>query len=135
MTLTSWWPCWITRPDHLRPSHASSSVGDYGGGRGVFEALDDWEVEAVREGELQTCGFFRQSYPEDAVLLLIALVRAKFAVPITGWGVWAFWCVARDGDGRPRRTLVFEISPTGRPMCLADSNLGGFLQRDEGAVG
>jgi len=101
----------------------------------VFEALDDWEVEAVREGELLTAGFFRQSYPEDAVLLLLTVVRTKFAVPTTGWDVWSFWCVARDGDGRPRRTLVFEISPTGQPVLLADSQAGGFPQRPDGAAG
>jgi hypothetical protein len=99
----------------------------------MFEALDDWEVVAVREGELLTRGLFRQSYPEDAVLLVIPIVRAKFAVPITGWDVWTFWCVARDRGGRPRRTLVFEISPTGHPMLLADSELGGFLQSDAGS--
>jgi hypothetical protein len=101
----------------------------------VFELLGDWEVEAVREGELLTCGFFRQSYPEDAVLLVMAIVRAKFGLAITGWDVWTFWCVARDGDGRPRRTLVFEVSPTDHPMLLADSQVGGFPQRPAGAAG
>ena len=101
----------------------------------MFEELGDWEVEAVREGEVLTCGVFRQSNPEDAVLLLMVIVRAKFAVPVTGWDAWTFWCVARDKDGRPRRTLVFELSPTGHPILLADSKLGRFIQRDAGTVG
>jgi hypothetical protein len=39
----------------------------------VFDGLDDWEVQAVREGELLTCEFFRQTYPDDAALLLLAI--------------------------------------------------------------
>lgn len=105
------------------------------GARGVFEGLDDWEVGAAREGKLQTAGFFRQTYPQDAVLLLVAIVRTKFAVPTAGWDGWTFWCVARDGAGRPRRTLVFEISPTGQPVLLADSKAGGFPQGPAGAEG
>jgi hypothetical protein len=101
----------------------------------VFEGLDDWEVGAAREGKLQTAGFFRQTYPQDAVLLLVAIVRTKFAVPTAGWDGWTFWCVARDGAGRPRRTLVFEISPTGQPVLLADSKAGGFPQGPAGAEG
>jgi hypothetical protein len=94
-----------------------------------LDDLGDWEVRAVRNGETMTAGFFRQTFPEDAVVLVMVTVRVKFDVAPSCWDAWTFWCVARDGDGRPRRTLVFEISPTARPLLLADSQVAGFFQR------
>ena len=97
--------------------------------------LGDWEVRAARGGETVTAGVFRQTYPQEAVLLLSAIVRAKFDVPSSEWDAWTFWCVARDAEERPRRTLVFVISPTDRPLLLTDSQAGGFIQRGAGAEG
>jgi len=94
--------------------------------------LGDWEVRAVRNGETMTAGFFRQSFPEDAVALLMVIARTKFEVPIDGWGAWTFWCVTREDDGRPRRTLVFEMSGAGHPLLLTDSNPGESLHRADG---
>ena len=101
----------------------------------MFEELADWEVRAVRAGDPLSFGYFRQTHPEDAVALLMIIVRAKFGVAMNAWGGWAFWCVSRAQSGEPRHTLVFEISPAGRPLRLADSRQGGFLQLERGSAG
>ena len=101
----------------------------------MFEELADWEVRAVRAGEPLSLGYFRQTHPEDAVQLLMVIVHAKFGVPTSGWDAWTFWCVSRTQAGEPLQTLVFEISPTGRPIRLADSRQGGFLQPDRESAG
>ena len=101
----------------------------------MFEELTDWEVRAVRAGEPLSFGYFRQTHPEDAVLLLMVIVRAKFGVPMTAWDAWTFWCISRTRAGEPRQTLVFEISPDGRPLRLADSRQGGFLQPGRESAG
>ena len=101
----------------------------------MFEELADWEVRAVRAGEPLSFGYFRQTHPEDAVALLMVVVRTKFEVPMSAWDAWTFWCISRAPSGEPRQTLVFEISPTGRPLRLADSRQGGFLQLDRESAG
>ena len=93
----------------------------------MFDELGDWDVLARRDGEVQLAGVFRQCHPEDAVALLIAVTRAKFDVRVTHWNEWNFVCVARNTE-RASRTLFFEVSPTGRPLGVADSFFGGFEQ-------
>ena len=101
----------------------------------MFEELADWEVRAVRAGEPLSFGDFRQTHPEDAVVLLMAVVRAKFGVSMSAWGAWTFWCISRTQAGEPHQTLVFEISAAGRPMRVADSRRGEFLQPDRENAG
>jgi hypothetical protein len=117
---------------HLHQAWRDPTFRTSGDPEGALDDLGDWEVRAVRNGETKTAGFFRQCFPEDAVVLLMVTVRAKFDVPVNGWGAWTFWCVVRDDDGRARRTLVFEISAVGHPLLLADSQSGGSPQRSDG---
>ena len=95
----------------------------------MFEELWDWEVTAARGAEGLTLGYFRQSNPEDALVLLMAVVRARYGVSLATWRDWSFWCVGRDDAGRPRQTLVFEVGPDGKPSRVADSQRGHFPQR------
>ena len=98
----------------------------------MFEELADWEVRAVRAGEPLSAGYFRQTHPEDAVVLLMVIVRAKFGVAVSAW---TFWCISRTPVGEPHRTLVLEISAAGRPIRLADSRRGEFLHPDPETAG
>jgi hypothetical protein len=91
----------------------------------VFEDLSDWQVHAVRGGIIRTTGFFPQTYPADAVTVLAACVRRKFGSG--DWPEWAFHCIARDGVGRPLRTLVYAIRDAGIPVCVVDSGRDGTV--------
>lgn len=89
----------------------------------MFDELADWEVFVRRDGQVYLAGVFRQSYPEDAVALLMTVARAKSLVS----DGWRFVCVTRTAE-HVSRTLFFETSPTGKPLRLADSFLGVFEQ-------
>lgn len=101
----------------------------------MIETLDDWEVRAVRDRETLAVGVFRGSYPDDAVVVVATVVRAKFDLHLNGSDSWAFWCLARAPDGQTRRRLVFGIAPTGRPLLLADSARHASQQRDADPLG
>lgn len=96
-------------------------------GEPEFGDLGDWEVTALRNGEVAVAGLFRQSYPEDVVCLLLAVVRAKFSVRVDQWGPWNFQCVCFAPEAETR-TVLFGVGPRGTPVRLADSGLTGFAQ-------
>ena len=95
----------------------------------MFEDFEDWEIYAIRDGEFLTTGLFRQTYPDDAVAILMSVVRLRFDINVTAWAPWTFWCVARHREGQLRRTRTFAVSPSGRPTRLAESPI---IQRDAG---
>ena len=99
----------------------------------MFDELADWDVTAQRDGQVQVAGAFRQTYPEDAVLVLVAVAGAKFDVHLIDWGLWSFHCTTTMPGGRVR-SLLYVVSPSGKPMRLADSVQASLGQNSPNAT-
>jgi hypothetical protein len=63
---------------------------------------------------------FRRCSAEDGVVLLLAIVRVKFAVLGAQWREWRLVAVPQNGEATDR-TTVFRISCTGLPLKVTDS--------------
>lgn len=86
----------------------------------LFENLGTWEVSARLDSEEKLSGVFAQTYPEDAVSVLMGTVRAKSQIRSSEWTRWTFFCVERDH----RRTTVFALTEFGRPAKVLETLAG-----------
>ena len=77
----------------------------------------EWRVLAYRRGQGMVSKIFSSYLAEDGVILLLPLVRVRFAVEPAQWIQWTFLTAPRyamAGD----RVLGFQIDRTGRPIRM-----------------
>lgn len=81
----------------------------------MLKHVPEWRLLAYQRGQGKIAKLFSGYFPEDGVILLLPLVRVRFAVEPAQWIQWSFVAAPLNGRGA-NRMLVFQIDPAGRPI-------------------
>jgi hypothetical protein len=81
----------------------------------VLRHIPEWRVLAYRRGKGMVARIFAGGLAEDGVILLLPLVRVRFAVSPAEWIQWSFVVAPRMAKATDR-CVVFEIDQEGRPV-------------------
>ena len=81
----------------------------------VTNPILEWRVLACRGGQGMVAKVFTGCFAEDGVILLLPLVRLRFAVKPAQWIDWTFVAIPRFATAADR-VVIFQINSAGLPM-------------------